>query len=186
MILKKNAKTVIRIVLLVIIAALVGVSVYSINAAALNGNQLPMPFGFGLTVVLSGSMEPAISIGDMLVVLPADHYEVGDVVVYQTQGMSVVHRIISIDGDEIITRGDANSGDDAPIHEKSIKGRVVCAIPLVGYLVCFIKTPIGTLALLGLAILLLEVSFKKDKKKDKGELEALKQELARMKNGEEP
>ena len=42
------------------------------------------------------------------------------------------------------------------------------------------------LALLGLAILLLEVSFKKDKKKDKGELEALKQELERMKSGEEP
>ena len=89
-------------------------------------------------------------------------------------------------GCEIVTRGDANSGDDAPIHEKSIKGRVVCAIPLVGYLVCFIKTPIGTLVLLGLAILLLEVSFKKDKKKDKGELEALKQERARMKGGEEP
>ena len=49
MILKKNAKTIIRIILLVISAALVGVSVYSINAAALNGNQLPMPFGFGLT-----------------------------------------------------------------------------------------------------------------------------------------
>lgn len=183
---KKNAKTIIRIILLVVIAALVGVSIYSLNAAALNGNQLPMPFGFGLTVVLSGSMEPTISIGDMLVVLPSEQYEVGDVVVYQTQGMSVVHRIISIEGDEIITRGDANTGDDDPIHEKSIKGEVVATIPLVGYLVCFIKTPIGTLILLGLAILLLEVSFKKDKKKDNGELETLKKELERMKSGEEP
>lgn len=182
---KKNAKTIIRIILLVVIAALVGVSIYSLNAAALNGNQLPMPFGFGLTVVLSGSMEPTISIGDMLVVLPSEQYEVGDVVVYQTQGMSVVHRIISIEGDEIITRGDANTGDDDPIHEKSIKGEVVATIPLVGYLVCFIKTPIGTLILLGLAILLLEVSFKKDKKKDNGELETLKKELERMKSGEE-
>ena len=181
---KKNVKTVIRIILLVLIAVLVGVSVYSVNAAMLSGNKLPMPFGFGVTVVLSGSMEPAISVGDILIVLPSEQYEVGDVVVYQTQGMSVVHRIISMEGDEVVTRGDANTGDDAPIHAKSIKGEVVCAIPLVGYLVCFIKTPIGTLALVGLAILLLEVSFKKDKKKDDGELEALKKELEEMKRSE--
>ena len=181
---KKNAKTVIRIILLVLIAVLVGVSVYSVNAAMLSGNKLPMPFGFGVTVVLSGSMEPEISVGDILIVLPSEQYEVGDVVVYQTQGMSVVHRIISMEGDEVVTRGDANTGDDAPIHTKSIKGEVVCAIPLVGYLVCFIKTPIGTLALVGLAILLLEVSFKKDKKQDDGELEALKKELEEMKRSE--
>ena len=181
---KKNVKTVIRIILLVLIAVLVGVSVYSVNAAMLSGNKLPMPFGFGVTVVLSGSMEPEISVGDVLIFLPSEQYEVGDVVVYQTQGISVVHRIISMEGDEVVTRGDANTGDDAPIHAKSIKGEVVCAIPLVGYIVCFIKTPIGTLALVGLAILLLEVSFKKDKKKDDGELEALKKELEEMKRSE--
>lgn len=179
---KSNVKTIIRIIVLVILAALVGVSIYSINALRLNGNALPMPLGFGLTVVLSGSMEPELSVDDLLIVVPSESYEVGDVVVYQTKRTAVVHRIISIEGDEVITRGDANPSADDPISIKSIKGVVVCAIPFVGYLVNLIKTPIGTLILLGLAILLLEASFKKDKKQDESELDSLQKEIERLKN----
>ena len=179
---KSNVKTIIRIIVLVILAALVGVSIYSINALRLNGNALPMPLGFGLTVVLSGSMEPELSVDDLLIVVPSESYEVGDVVVYQTKRTAVVHRIISIEEDEVITRGDANPSADDPISIKSIKGVVVCAIPFVGYLVNLIKTPIGTLILLGLAILLLEASFKKDKNQDESELDSLKKEIERLKN----
>lgn len=179
---KSRVKPVIRIILLVIIAALVGISVYSINAAKLNGNELPMPFGFGLTVVLSGSMEPELSVYDLLVVVPSENYEVNDVVVYQAQRSSVVHRIISIEGEEVITRGDANTDDDAPINVKNIKGAVVFSVPLVGYIVHLIKTPVGTVVLIGLAVLLLEASFKKDKKKKDDELDSLRKEIEKLKN----
>ncbi len=183
---KIRYKSIIRITLLVLLAALIGLSIYSINARMLGGNAMPMPFGFGMTVVLSGSMEPELSVDDLLIVVAADTYEMGDVVVFQTQRTAVVHRIVSINGDEIITRGDANSSDDEPITLQNIKGRVVCAIPLVGYVVHLIKTPVGTILLLGLAFWLLEASFKKEKEQKNSELDAIRREIEALKNGEEP
>ncbi|MBE6566700.1 MAG: signal peptidase I [Ruminococcaceae bacterium] len=182
---KISFKSVIRISVLVLLAVLVGISIYSMNARMLGGNALPMPFGFGMTVVLSGSMEPELSVDDLLIVTPADTYEVGDVVVFQTQRTAVVHRIVAINGDEIITRGDANSSDDDPITLQNIKGRVVCAIPFVGLIVNLIKTPVGTVILLGLAFWLLEASFKKEKAQKQTELDAIRREIEELKKANE-
>ena len=178
----KTVRTVIRIVLLVALSALIGLSIYSTNVARLNGDALPMPLGFGASVVLSGSMEPALSVGDMIVVIPQESYAEKDVVVFQTGRSAVVHRIISIDGDAIITQGDANNVPDDPISFSNIKGKVVAVVPYIGYAINLIKTPIGTIVLLGLAIWLLEQSFKNDKMKDQSELEAIKEEIAKLKN----
>ena len=182
---KISFKSVIRISVLVLLAVLVGISIYSMNARMLGGNTLPMPLGFGMTVVLSGSMEPELSVDDLLIVTPADTYEVGDVVVFQTQRTAVVHRIVAINGDEIITRGDANSSDDDPITLQNIKGRVVCAIPFVGLIVNLIKTPVGTVILLGLAFWLLEASFKKEKAQKQTELDAIRREIEELKKANE-
>lgn len=178
---KIQLKSVIRISVLVLLAILVGVSIYTMNASMLGGNALPMPLGFGVTVVLSGSMEPELSVDDLLIVKPADAYEVGDVVVFQTQRTAVVHRIVSINGDEIITRGDANTSDDDPITKANIKGKVVCAIPFVGIIVNLIKTPVVTLLFIGLAVWLLESSFKKEKAQKSDELEAIRREIEKLK-----
>ena len=183
---KNRYKSVIRIVLLVVLAALVGISIYSVNARMVGGNAMPMPFGFGMTVVLSGSMEPELSVDDLLIVAAQDSYHLNDIVVFQTQRTAVVHRIVKMEGDQIITRGDANSADDEPITLANIKGKVVLAIPFVGYLVHLIKTPLGTLLLLGLAFWLLEASFKKDKAQKNDELDAIRQEIEALKRGEVP
>ena len=180
-ILKIQLKSVIRIAVLVLLAALVGVSIYSMNASMLGGNALPMPFGFGMTVVLSGSMEPALSVDDLLIVTPEDDYKVGDIVVFQTSRTAVVHRIVSIDGETFTTRGDANTGNDEPITKANIKGRVALAIPFVGILINFIKSPVGTILLLGAAVWLLESSFKKEKAQKADELEAIRREIEELK-----
>ena len=178
---KRTVKTVIRITLLVLVAVIVGVNVYSINASRLTGDSVPMPFGVGAAVVLSGSMEPELSVGDLLIVRERDSYEVGDVVVYQTGRTAVTHRIVSIEGDEVIAKGDANNVEDDPITRAQIKGAVVCAIPLAGRVVNAIKSPLGTLCILALAVLLLERSFHVAKQKDKDELAAIKAEIERLK-----
>lgn len=183
---KIQLKSIIRISVLVLLAVLIGVSIYSMNASMLGGNSLPMPFGFGMTVVLSGSMEPELSVDDLLIVKPADSYEVGDVVVFQTQRTAIVHRIVSINGDEIITRGDANTNDDDPITKANIKGKVVCAIPFVGVIISLIKTPVVTLVFIGLAIWLLEASFKKQKQQKANELDEIRREIEELKKGDQP
>ena len=177
----KKVKTLIRITILVIISALIGVSIYATNAARLNGDALPMPLGFGMTVVLSGSMEPELSVGDLLIVVKSDDYSEGDVIVFQKSRSAVVHRIMSIDGDSIITQGDANNTPDEPISHSNIKGKVLLAVPIVGYVINLINTPIGTIILLGLAIWLLEGSFKKDKKDKTDELDSIRAEIEKLK-----
>ena len=171
---KKKVKAIIRITLLVIVALLIGGNIYVLNASRLVGNTVPMPFGVGAAVVLSGSMEPELSVGDLLIISERESYEIDDVVVYQDSGMAITHRIVFIADNEIITRGDANNTDDSPISREQIKGEVVIAIPFVGYAVNAIKTPIGTFGLLAGSVFLLERSFHAEKKKDKKELEAIR------------
>ena len=183
---KQVLKTVLRITLLVLAALVVGTNVYLLNASRLAGDAVPMPFGIGSAVVLSGSMEPEISVGDLLIIYESKNYEVGDVVVYQSGRIAVTHRIVSISGDEVITRGDANNAEDEPITLERIKGKVVMIIPCVGYLVNIIKTPLGTFAIIALAVLLLERSFRVEKEKDDQQLKDIKAEIEKMKREQFP
>lgn len=177
----KTVKTIIRITLLVLVSLIIGVNVYSINASRLGGNAVPMPFGVGATVVLSGSMEPHLSTGDLLLLVERESYSVRDVVVFQDGRTAVVHRIISMDEQEIITKGDANNAPDEPITREQIKGEVVLAIPLIGYAVNLIKTPVGTIVILLLAVWLLNRSFHKEKEKDNDKMDEIRREIERLK-----
>ena len=179
---KRNCLTaILHTALLVLLAAVVGVNIYAINVTRLAGDLVPMPFGFGVAVVLSGSMEPELSTGDLLLLVRQDAYYAEDVVVYQDKNMAVTHRIISISEEGVITKGDANNTTDSPISPAQIKGKVVIAIPLIGYLVNVIKSPMGTLTTVILALWLLERSFHLDKAKDDKKLDEIKAEIERLK-----
>ena len=179
--LKNKWKSALRIALLALLAVIVGVNVYTLNASHLTGNTVPMPFGVGSAVVLSGSMEPEISVGDLLIITEAQSYQVGDVVVFQDGRSSVTHRIVSISEDKVVTRGDANNTEDAPITLEQIKGKVTMVIPLIGYAINLIKTPVGTICVLALAVFLLESSFGAEKKKKENELDEIRAEIEKLK-----
>ena len=170
-----------RYLILGVLAVVIGVNVFALNATKLTGNALPMPFGYGASVVLSGSMEPAIMTNELILVKAEDSYEVGDVVVYQNGNMLVAHRIVAMDEETVVTRGDANNTDDQPIALEQIKGRVFAHIPHVGTVVRMIKTPVATIALIIGAVLLVELPFQKEKEKKEEELEKIKAEIRRLK-----
>lgn len=175
-----------RYLVLGILAAVVGVNVYTLNASRLAGNAVPMPFGVGASVVLSGSMEPTLSVGDLLIIQERESYNTGDIVVYQSGSTPVVHRIVAISDGTVITRGDANNADDTPFLAAAIKGEVVAAIPLVGYPIWALKSPVGIMVTLAMAVLLVEMSFQSGKAKKEDEKEKIKSEIrALMKELEE-
>lgn len=99
--------------------------------------------GFRFLIVRSGSMEPAIGTGDVVVVKTVRPAEVsaGEVVTFRdaTRGHHLVtHRVVSVErvGSryDFVTRGDANTGEErwSVATEGSI-GVVRSTIPLVGY-----------------------------------------------------
>lgn len=97
-----------------------------------------------LQTVVSGSMRPTISPGDVAVTrgVPVDSLQVGDVIAFYPPGQAtpVLHRIRSLDvaptGLEITTRGDANNTDDPWLA--TIQGatayRLIAVVPFLGWL----------------------------------------------------
>lgn len=178
---KKKLRTIGRIILLAVISFLVGLKIYGWNAQTLAGNEMPMPFGWGISVVLSGSMEPELSVDDLVFVHEADSYNVDDIVVYQDKSLLIIHRIISIDGDEVITKGDANNTEDDPIKTSKIKGRAVCTIPGAGAVMRFLKTPAMTVLLIIAAVVLFEAPYFIERRRANEEQEKIKEEIRRLK-----
>ena len=132
--------------------------------------------------VISGSMEPTYSVGDLLYVktVDPDSVKVGDPITFVLNEDLVVatHRVVAIDpvNREFTTKGDANETEDAaPVHFNNLVGVPVFAIPLLGYVSAYIQSPPGMYVAIGLgAVLLLAVFLpdfltKKDKKEEKQE-----------------
>lgn len=174
-----------RRLVLALLGLLMGLQIYFVNAGRVMGDPLPMPFGYGAAVVLSGSMEPTYSAGDLLIVKKTDHYQTGDIVVYQTGRNLVVHRIIDMNGETVTTQGDANNAPDESFTVSQIKGISVGSIPFVGTWFRILKTPVGLMAAFLCTIFLIEVSFRKQSDTDAAELEKLKEEIQRLKQDDE-
>ncbi|MDD6060941.1 MAG: signal peptidase I [Ruminococcus sp.] len=174
-------KRVVRWLILTLCGMIVGVGVYFFNASSLMGNQIPMPFGYGVAVVLSGSMENTLSVDDLVIIRAADDYAVNDIVLYQEDSTLVIHRIIRIDGDEIITKGDANNIADEPINKSQIKGVLVRSISGFGAVVRILKQPLSVFLILAAVVVLMELSFRKEKNKDSKTLDAIKVEIEMLK-----
>lgn len=178
---KSKLKNTLRLLLLILCGLILGVNVYLANANSLVGNQLPTPFGYGAAVVLSGSMEPEFSKGDLIVVKETENYKLNDIVVFQDGNSLVVHRIISIDGETITTKGDANNTADEPINVSAVKGEVLFWIPYAGSVVGFLKTPVGIICIIAAAIALIEIPRRNEKKKDNEERQKIIEEIERLK-----
>ena len=75
-----------------------------------------------------------LSRGDLLFVVKPINLEVGDVVIYnRLDGFTIVHRIIEINGNYIVTKGDNNAVHDQTINVSQIQGKMVFAMPVLGY-----------------------------------------------------
>lgn len=182
---KERLKGFLRTALLLTLSLFLGVNIYLWNAQSVMGNSLPMPFGYGVAVVLTGSMEPALSANDLIIVQAKDAYELRDIVVYQSNSSLIVHRIVETDGETIITRGDANNAADAPIRAEYIKGKVIGHIPGFGAVIKLLKEPVVVIGIGGVALFLLERSYRKEKERDEDKLEEIKAEIRRLKEQQE-
>ena len=111
----KVLKTLGQVVLFVILIFFILLNILSMNNKSL--------FGFRIYRVISGSMQPALQIGDVIIIKKANSYAEKDIITYDNGLTTITHRIKSINGDEIITEGDANDAPDKPITKDRILGK---------------------------------------------------------------
>ncbi len=148
-----------------------------ICAIFLMGSRL---LGFRVFTVLSGSMEPTYSVGDLIYVknTPASEIKVGDPITFVLNEELVVatHRVVAVDSENqcFYTKGDANQTvDGEPIHFNNVIGVPKFSIPWLGYVSDYIQHPpglyiaIGTVALLVIAVFLPDIVIKMREADDK-------------------
>ena len=149
-----------------------------IFAIFLMGSRL---MGMQVFNVISGSMEPTYSVGDLLYVktVDPDSVKVGDPITFVLNEDLVVatHRVVRIDAENrhFYTKGDANETEDAaPVHFNNLVGVPVFAVPLLGYVSAYIQNPPGMYVAIGLGVVLIASVFlpdlmTKEEKKEKQE-----------------
>ena len=108
----------------------------------------PHVFGCYPMLVATGSMEPNIPAGSLVIARAREDYQVGDVISFRQGGAVVTHRIIGAAPEGCRTAGDANTApDSAPVPWDAVLGKVVLCLPWVGRLALALRGPIGILAL---------------------------------------
>ena len=130
------------------IPMLVILAVYSL------GSNISLFNGYHSYLVQSGSMEPNIFIGDVVITNKQNIYHVNDAITFNSPEANriVTHRIVEIkeeSGNQYITKGDANwEEDEAQIATSNIIGKVIFVIPKLGFLINFSQSTLGLIILI--------------------------------------
>lgn len=127
--------------------------------------------GYSGFEVITGSMSGTIEIGDVIIVKLTNNIKENDIIVYKQDNMFITHRVISINNNNITTKGDANNSEDKKITKDQVIGIVIKVIPKVALWKKVLSTPIviipiiTTILLFGFAFSY-EIKPKNDKKKE--------------------
>ncbi len=98
-------------------------------------------FGIRSFTVMSGSMEPKLPAGSIVISSPANSYSIGDVITFKRGATSITHRIVWTKSGFYQTKGDANDTPDTKfVSHGLVIGRVSLVIPFLGRIFIFIKT----------------------------------------------
>jgi signal peptidase len=127
------------------------IALIAVIALFLMFSIIPIKGGYKTLVVLSGSMEPAIHTGSVVVIKPVENYQVGDIITFGAISKTkppTTHRIVEIketDGVKTyLTKGDNNNAPDIKaVAKKEILGKVLFSVPYFGYAVAATQKPAG-------------------------------------------
>jgi signal peptidase I len=132
----------------------------------------PKALGHQVLIVRSGSMEPAIMTGSVVIVqpVPPSALRVGDVITFEPpdgSGRVMTHRIVGVleegQSPAFQTRGDANSTfDSLPVRYASTGWKVVGSVPYAGYFYNLLGHPAARAILIGVPAMLLSGAFLRD------------------------
>lgn len=143
-----------------LLALLLACNLYLIVMEHFAGVACPTIFGYSTAVIASGSMEPALSVDDLILNHSQSSYAEGDIITFRSGDSLTTHRIVAITEEGYVTQGDANNAADLDtVSSNAIVGRVVRIIPHVGSALAFVKTPLGMMAVVFAGILIIELPF---------------------------
>lgn len=122
----------------VILLIVLTMNVYMIIAKNVFNVKFPSFFGFSNAIVASGSMSNSMNVNDIIVIHKQNKYSVGDIISFKGENHMVTHRIIGVDMDGFITKGDANEvRDTKAVPASDVIGKVIFVIPKIGRIISY-------------------------------------------------
>lgn len=133
-------------------------------------------FGVEMKAVLTGSMEPELPVGSLLVIKPAEYEEIAvgdDITFVRDKNLTLVtHRVIEKDDEtqKITTQGIANNSADKPTSYGNVVGKVAFHIPFAGYFVIWTSDLKGKIicGIIIAALVALSILFSKSEPEKEG------------------
>lgn len=153
----KIAIKILQVLLAVVLCCALILNLWMLAQQLILKREAPEVFGYSQYIVTSGSMEPDFSPGDMILIKKEPGYELGDIVTFRdAAGQTVTHKIVGRVEGQFITQGTANNTeDDDLLPPERILGKLQVVLPGVGQAVIFLRSPLGILILVVVAILLI-------------------------------
>jgi len=179
---KKIAKIIAKIcisLVSVLVISLFILGLYNAISKFFFENPMPKVFGFASAIVTSGSMEPEISVDDLVIIKAQEEgYKLGEIITYKSGNSFITHRIVDISEENYITQGDSNNSPDEPVSSENVIGKVIGKIDGIGKVFGWFQTPVGiVVALITILILVFFDSIVawikkslKNKNKEEGEI----------------
>lgn len=130
-------------------------NVYNVISLKILKKDLATVNGYAILEVVSGSMEPTIHVGDIIVIdTKPEYFNVEDIITfYDKAGAFVTHRIVSINDKEMLTKGDNNNSQDEVTTTDKIVGKYVTKINGGGKLLAALRSPFTMIMILVIGIL---------------------------------
>ncbi len=129
-----------------LLATVLAYNTVIIIKTAIEPRKTPDFFGIKTYIILSGSMEPELTVGDLIIVkeVDEDKLNIGDIISYRDGSNVVTHRIIKINTvngtKQYITKGDHNNVEDSgTLTIGSIEGKVIGKLAYIGKFILFMK-----------------------------------------------
>lgn len=164
---KNKVFRIIKLIKNIICWTLIAVLVFTLVLffmSRINGST-PSVFGYSIFRVSSGSMEPELIVGDIILDKTVDNPEdlkVGDVITFKSSDygdLLVTHKVIKAPYEEngklmLQTKGIANEVEDKPISVDNVKGIMICKVDYLDTVYNVFLSPWGLLILIALIVII--------------------------------
>lgn len=148
-------KKILSSIIYIIIIPIITYNIFLIIMSIVNPSKTPSFLGIKTFVIVSGSMEPNLNVGDIVLIKTVDEQEikVNDIISFREGQSIITHRIVEISEEEgikkYITKGDNNNAKDSnAVEYEEIEGVYIVKIPKIGWLVIFLKNKIVIISII--------------------------------------
>lgn len=169
---KSKIKKIINLIIYPIITILLICSIFIVLQVIKNPGETANLFGYKVFNIISGSMEPNLNIGDIVIIkeIKTENIEKGDIITFRQEGSAITHRVVDIvkenENTYYQTKGDNNNAnDDVLVSNKDIEGIYVFRIPKLGIIISNIRNTTSIIIIVLVLYLIYKIMQIKDDRK---------------------